>query len=283
MSFYGNILYELTNAFSSIVVKNSGSNSAAFPTIAENEVEVPAIGLGGRFELNAGNKWIGLKGDAENQSCIVFHRDIDTADKTYSFQTISNPREAIGAIELSPGAYLSGVNVTYDSAGHVTGSNIVTYKLPISDTEKAVEDIETRMDAIESSNATQVETVNALSTNFNTLSSSFDTLKSGTENSISTLSSQLGGLDSRVGSQYELTTDSSMTLTKAIGNIDVLKTTTATENVCNSIIALQSSVNKQNAAITDVSLAQQVVIQRLCKQLRDANVIDIDEDALWAT
>ena len=92
----------------------------------------------------------------------------------------------------------------------------------------------------------------------------------------------MGALENRVGSQYELTTDARMTLTKAIGNVDSLKEATASENVCNSIIALQTSVNKQNAAITDISLAQQVVITRLCKQLEDAG-INIDESALWAT
>ena len=272
MSFYGNILYELTNAFSSIVVKNSGSLATTFPTYDTTDVTVPAVGLGGRFELDTGNKWIGLKGNSGGQSCIIFHKAIDTDDKTYSFQTLSNPANATGAIELSPGDYISGVKVTYDKAGHVTGSTVVNYKLPVSDTEKDVEDIKDRMDAIEGSDATQTQSINTLTSNFNTL-----------DGSVSTLSQQLGALDSRVGSQYELTTNSNMTLTKAIGNVDNLKNATAAENVCNSIIALQTSVNKQNAAITDVSLAQQVVIQRLCKQLRDANVIDIDEEALWAT
>lgn len=275
MSFYGNILYELTNAFSSIIVKNSGSDSAAFPTIAENEVEVPAIGLGGRFELNAGNKWIGLKGDMENQSCIIFHRPIDTADTTYSFTTIANPNEAVGAIELSPGDYITGVQVTYDESGHVTGSNQIAYKLPVSDTEKDVEDIKSRMDAVELNDAEQTKVVTQVSEEFNTF-------KSSAEGELSTLSGQLGALENRVGSQYELTTDAGMTLTKAIGNVDSLKEATASENVCNSIIALQTSVNKQNAAITDISLAQQVVITRLCKQLEDAG-INIDESALWAT
>lgn len=63
MSFYGNILYELTNAFSSIVVKNSGSLATTFPTYDTTDVTVPAVGLGGRFELDTGNKWIGLKGN----------------------------------------------------------------------------------------------------------------------------------------------------------------------------------------------------------------------------
>lgn len=73
-----------------------------------------------------------------------------------------------------------------------------------------------------------------------------------------------------------------MTLTKAIGNIDKLKNATASENVCNSIVALQTSINSQNAAITDISLAQQTIITRLCKQLKEAG-INIDESALWAT
>lgn len=271
MSFYGNILYELTNAFSSIIVKNSGSLATTFPTANSSEVEVPAIGLGGRFELNAGNKWIGLSGNAENQSCLVFHQPLDSADTTYSFKTISNPDNATGAIELAPGDYIAGTQVTYDGAGHVTGAQQIAYKLPVSDTEKDVEDIKSRMTTIEASDMAQTQSISKNSNNIGTLNSS-----------LTTLSTQLGELDKRIGLQYELTTDNNMTITRAIGNVDTLKSATAADNVCNSIVALQTSVNKQNAAITDISLAQQVVIQRLCKQLKDAG-INIDENALWET
>lgn len=77
---------------------------------------------------------------------------------------------------MSPGDYLSGVKVTYDKAGHVTGSTVVNYKLPVSDTEKDVEDIKDRMNAIEGSDTTQTQSINTLTSNFNTLDGSVSTL-----------------------------------------------------------------------------------------------------------
>ena len=55
MSFYGNILYELTNAFAEILIKNGGRASTTTISPSSGTVELPAIGLGGRFTLDSGN------------------------------------------------------------------------------------------------------------------------------------------------------------------------------------------------------------------------------------
>ena len=271
MSFYGQVVYELTNAFSSLIVKNSGKLVSDFPESLDDS-SVSAIGLESKIKLDSGNKWIGLVGDQENITCTVFHNPIDAQDHTNSFATISNVDPSSEIITLSPGDCLTGVNVTYDGAGHVTGSTPITYKLPLSQTEQDVEDIKERMDTIEQSDSDQTNQINGIKTDYNTIATSLNSTKS----SLTTLSN-------RVGSMSDLSILSpNVTITKAIGNIDLLSTYTGQSSLASATIALSTTIKEQNAAINSVSLAQQTIMERLCAQLREKG-IDIDEEALWQT
>lgn len=277
MSFYGNILYELTNAFAEIVVKNSGRNSSTTISPSSENVEVPAIGLGGRFILDSGNKWIGLAGDGESQLCKIYHSGIDSTNTAYSFTTLSNPSSAADIVQLPPGALLSGEQVYYDEAGHVTGSKKVVYKLPINETEAELLELQGKITALEESNKNQNENIDA-----NT--SGLSNLKSAYETTIKDVQDSLGDVESLVGSKIYMTTGNT-SITQAIGSLEDMQAISVgnTNSVSTSLAYLNNEIAKRDNTISDISTANRYAMEQLIAQIEAQSNIKIDKTLVWPT
>lgn len=273
MSFYGNILYELTNAFAEIMVKNSGRNSSTTISPSSGSSEIPAVGLGGRFTLDSGNKWIHLSSDPNNQVCKIYHSGIDSTNTAHSFTTIDNPDNAINAIELIPGDYLSGEQVYYDEAGHVTGSKQVVYKLPISETEAELIELQEKMATLEANDAVQDT---AIGTNTGDLT----TLKSTMED----VQGNLSDVKALVGNKIYMTIGDT-SITQAIGSIENIQglATGHTNNISNALHYLKNEINNRDNTISDVSTANRYAMSKLIEQLEAQLGIEIDESVLWPT
>lgn len=277
MSFYGNILYELTNAFAEILIKNGGRASTTTISPSSGTVELPAIGLGGRFTLDSGNKWIHLSGDEDSQVCKIYHSGIDSNNTAYSFTTLSNPSSATDIVQLPPGALLSGEQVYYDEAGHVTGSEKVVYKLPINETEAELLELQGKMAALEESDKKQNESIDANSGGLNNLKSSYET-------TIKDVQDSLGDVEALVGSKIYMTTGNT-SITQAIGSLENMQAISVgnTNSVSASLAYLNNEIAKRDNTISDISTANRYAMEQLIAQIEAQSDIKIDKTLVWPT
>lgn len=277
MSFYGNILYELTNAFAEILIKNGGRASTTTISPSSGTVELPAVGLGGRFTLDSGNKWIHLSGDEDSQVCKIYHSGIDSNNTAYSFTTLSNPSSATDIVQLSPGALLSGEQVYYDEAGHVTGSEKVVYKLPINETEAELLELQEKMTALEESDKKQNESIDANSGGLSSLKSSYET-------TIKDVQDGLGDVEALVGSKIYMTTGNT-SITQAIGSLENMQAISVgnTNSVSASLAYLNNEIAKRDNTISDISTANRYAMEQLIAQIEAQSDIKIDKTLVWPT
>jgi hypothetical protein len=125
MSFYGSIYYQAGEAITKIFIQNLGKNKKTFlKGTPEDEIEIKADGRQGSFFLNTGNRWLQLKGDAENNMCTMYHAKPDNDNLSNYLVPIvktSRPPADANVIELplSDDVYFSTPAIYYDEAGHV--------------------------------------------------------------------------------------------------------------------------------------------------------------------
>lgn len=321
MSFYGNVFYELTNAFATIAIKNSGKSLKSFINPGQ-DIELPAAGLEGKVSIDTGNKWINLQGSPEELMFKVYHSKKDENDKSNNVESVKIPAAAPNnAVELKPGDYLQINKFFYDDAGHVTTSGTSDYyRLPISDTDKDMTDLQERMDALEKD---QSDVTNA-----------FEQLEVQVKNN----DTQLIDLEKVVGKQPSLSSDSSVNIIDAIGNVDSLnasivetigdmsylnknsivetignmndlnkdsivdaignmnelsdnhdtivqaignmKELNNTDNIVQNILTVKSDMKAQSTTIDYQGIAIKNAIEKLVEALNDQG-INIDFDSLW--
>ena len=155
MSFYGTIYNQISNAFEKIFIQNNGIDRSSIEVAEEDynwskDKVIKADGREGEFKIDSGNRWILLTGDEVANNCKIYHRKPD--DKNLSSVVpvgTVNSEEAKEAIEVSldKDRYLKFTGVTYDQAGHVSGTTSkyiifkqVDAKAEISDFKKTVND-----------------------------------------------------------------------------------------------------------------------------------------------
>lgn len=152
MSFYGNVFYELTNSFMSFFVHNKGYDTSEFIEIFEDlPSEINAIGLGGKFHLSSGNKWINLQGKPLEQACLIYHGPPDELDttKVIPFEIVDKIPEEVEVTKLPPGQCIGIPVFYYDLAGHIAQQDdIIYYQLPANETELDVESLKADMELV---------------------------------------------------------------------------------------------------------------------------------------
>lgn len=269
MSFYGNVFYELTNAISTIVIKNSGKNSNSFIVGSDTPVSVTAIGLDNKISFDSGNTWIRLAGDDDNQVCTIYHGQPAAAKGSIKAFDVADETGSFNVTELQPGDYFQTSSFSYDSAGHVTSSGTPTYyRLPISETEKNIEELTEKVSALEDADIEINADISSLESSITEISST-----------VSTVSKKTDEIEDLVGPRYLLTIDDNMSVTKALGDFENFQTTGYT-TFSEGIVGIKNEVKAQNSVIADSSLATKVAMQRLCDVLAQHD-ITIDADSLW--
>lgn len=306
MSFYGNVFYELTNAFATIAIKNSGKSLKSFIDPGQN-TELPAAGLEGKVSIDTGNKWINLQGSPEELMFKVYHSKKDENDKSNNVKPIEIPATAPdSAVELKPGDYLQINKFFYDDAGHVTTSGTSDYyRLPISDTDKDMADLQERMDALEKDQSDVTD--------------AFEQLEAQVKDN----DTQLTDLEKVVGKQPSLSSDSNVNIIDAIGNVDSLNASIVetigdmsylnkdsivdaignmdelsdnhdtivqaignmrelnnADNIVQNILTVKSDMKAQSTTIDYQGIAIKNAIEKLVEALNEQG-ISIDFDSLW--
>lgn len=281
MSFYGNVFYGVADAFASLFIKNNGRYQDRFISPNTEPVEIPAVGLGGYFNIDSGNKWINLAGDLNSHSCYIYHaapREEDGFNSAGSFVLTDNVPEDVH--NLQPGETFASANIYYDNAGHITGVYPTVFKLPISDTQKDLQELQDRMTSCEETNTAQEESIGTINLNLGSLSSDLSSASS----SLSTLSGFVGkksdfvsetrALTNIIGSTYnlkQLFKDNGITISEAIINNNNLTKGIEGE--------LSTQINDQSKALGNLDTVTKTAFANLCTLLKEHN-IDINYDDL---
>ena len=306
MSFYGNVFYELTNAFATIAIKNSGKSLKSFISPGQ-DTALPAAGLEGKVSIDTGNKWINLQGSPEELMFKVYHSKKDENDKSNNVEPVEIPAAAPdNAVELKPGDYLQINKFFYDDAGHVTTSGTSDYyRLPISDTDKDMSDLQERMDTLEKDQSDVID--------------AFEQLEAQVKDN----DTQLIDLEKVVGKQPSLSSDSSVNIIDVIGNVDGLNASIVetigdmsylnkdsivdaignmdelsdnhntivqaignmrelnnTDTLTQNILTIKSDMKAQSTTIDYQGIAIKNAIEKLVNALNEQG-INIDFDSLW--
>lgn len=155
MSFYGSIYYELIDAFYKILVHNAGyGDGVSFPKPEniKNEQALVAIGRQGVIDMDTGNDWIQITTDPSKTKYILWHgkANSNTTKDLVSFSKIeeSDIPENTEPIQLTAGDIIASSTSSYDMAGHISSSDAVYYKLPVSTVEQDVQDIKDDIEEI---------------------------------------------------------------------------------------------------------------------------------------
>lgn len=289
MGFYGQVFYEISNAFATIAVRN----------LAGNTVDLKATGTGGTLTMAPGeeDKWIDMYG--KNYTCFVKHVTpyfeqsvVPTIKKSATNQS--------SATVLQPGDYVDMPTFTVDEAGHVSKISISQFRLPINEVEDKTQQLETAMTELEArvnntvstlSNSVgdlsdkfdaydgDIETVNnaaqkgiadnaaAIEANAGDISINRDNISTNANNiqtnadGIVTNKSNIEALQKIVGdSKLSTKEQDSITITGILGNMEEF----IYDSVAEGMTELTARANGSDASISSQALAMKTIINNLC-------------------
>ena len=153
MSFYGSTYFQLIDTFYKILVKNSGGSAVAFPpSLDANTQASQASGRKGVLEFGTGNRWIYASQDPTNSNSYTFwHTSPDTNLDNLTQVEFKGGKGQVtvpaGAtvVTLEPDTYIKAPVFKFDKAGHISAADHVYYKMPVSETEKAIEELQNKV------------------------------------------------------------------------------------------------------------------------------------------
>ena len=151
MSFYGSTYYQLVDTFYKILIKNQGNTAITVsPAPNTNEFASQASGRKGILEFGTGNRWIYATQDETNPNSYIFWHAAPGGETltTQEFRGgLAKDDIPAGAqvITLEPDTYIKAPCFKFDEAGHIAVSDDLYYKMPISETEQAIEDLQEKV------------------------------------------------------------------------------------------------------------------------------------------
>ncbi len=287
MSFYGQVFYELGDAFAKFIVKKSALDTAP--------IEVKAVGTGGGITIEPKNQWITLEGDVANHTIKFGHI---TGEKGQTVAPLTkHGTEVAGATQLKAADTIAIQKFKYDDAGHVSLDNVAYYKLPISEAEIDIADLKTRMTTLETGDEEQEKRLNEVETLVETYEDRVSTLEDTATTTGQTLAeyadhfntlddsaeqfeSDIDGLTDLLGARASMTKDTTTSVTKVIGPTDDLLKGLKCDNLSECISSLKTEINNSNSSIGNNATAVRVAIKNLCDILNENN-ITVDYNSLW--
>ena len=230
MSFYGNRIYQLTNAFGKFLIKNSGLDVEAFITPG-GDYEANAEGLKAAYTFDTGNKWITLQG-APGGVCQIYHNALDSADQSNVVTPLTIIEENDDAIQLESGSYFQMPQLTYDNAGHVTGTATTYFRMPVNPTSMDLTSLQERMMAVEENDGLQDERLQGFADNYatNEALGALDARTVAVEDGVAALAF--------VGTKDDFNQDEGTTIVSVIGDIKDL----GHNNLAEAIQSLQVKI-----------------------------------------
>ena len=286
MSFYGQVFYELTNAFASVFIKSK---------ITDTElIGLEAQGTGGKITFVPGNAWIELDADKKNYICSINHAELDANRSKTTVEPFQKVSAAAGtSTALKAGDTVAVPTFQYDAAGHIVKTDKIKYfTLPINETETNIQDLQDRMQTLEAAEDTQNNRLKTLEDTFDNHTNSIEDLDSRVIE-LETLPERVVDLETAadntanlLGNRADMTEDENLTVSKIIGDFDNNITALKYDSVTDGISSLAQSVNAANSSISNNALAVRVAIKNLCDILNAYGITDqdgnpIDSNKLW--
>lgn len=286
MSFYGQVFYELSDAIAKIIVKKAADD--------KSPVELKAVGTGGGITMEPMNNWITLGGNPNNYTLQIGHSTVGTGQTITPFKRVS---AASGATQLAAADTIAIQKFKYDNAGHVTTDGIEYYKLPISEAEINIANLQSRMEQLEDSEDDQLErlgNVESLVSSYETRVSDLETISNSNSDTIEDHTIHLNNLDQTdqkfetdiqdldnlLGNRSDISKNSQATVTAIIGPTDELLKNFNCKNLSECINKTMSEINSSNSLIGNNAIAMKLALKNLCQVLNDNGII-VDYDALW--
>lgn len=287
MGFYGNVFYELQNAFSRLIVKHSCDADVSTALIVK--------GVEGQIILQPNNEWITLTANTDNALCGITHKEGAAAGSMIAFDRV-DPIDAPGDVTtLDSGQIFRTSVMHYDKAGHIVNVEDKYLKLPITDTEA---EIGTLNEDVLSLKTNDADKEIRLATVENTINSYNDTI-AGFENRIVDMETQLvEELDPMIVDYNEMrpwigqkrdiaeSPDSEgdlTTITGVIGNIfnaaTAIGVKSENKNISECLVKINGELNATDTQVKANLTATKVAFERLIAALAEQG-IEIDVD-LW--
>ena len=153
MSFYGSVYYQLVDTFYKVVAKNTGKDNLTF-IVPDKEAALPnqAVGRKGIIELDSGNRWINFSdaGAEDSAAYKIWHGEPDTEKVTpdHGFKLLNvseadmTDRTKDGVIQLIAADEFETYETQYDKAGHIAETIRKVYRLPKSETDERLDELE---------------------------------------------------------------------------------------------------------------------------------------------
>lgn len=153
MSFYGSVYYQLVDTFYKVVAKNTGKDNLAF-IVPNKDAELPnqAVGRKGVIELDSGNRWINFSdaGAEDSAAYKIWHGkpDTETVTPDHGFKLLNVSEEDMidrtkdGVIQLIAADEFETYETQYDKAGHIAETIRKVYRLPKSETDERLDELE---------------------------------------------------------------------------------------------------------------------------------------------
>ena len=221
MSFYGGIFNQISNAFERIGIKNSGKNTISFLNNDPTDLEIKADGREGFIEIDSGNRWIELKGDAVDNSCKIYHSQADGNNTTTHLvmeKVNELPSEVVPIdVKLDTDVYIKINNVKYDEAGHISSTTPSYLKFHVVDAEAKITDMQNDITEFK-------ETVETRMTSAETIVGGYEDrliTVEGFETLIEENENDIKDIDNLIGNKSELGVNE--TLCEILGNVSNLR------------------------------------------------------------
>lgn len=222
MSFYGTIYNQISNAFERIRIKNSGKNTISFLNNDPTDLEIKADGREGFIEIDSGNRWIELKGDAVDNSCKIYHSQADGNNTTTHLvveKVNKLPSEVVPIdVKLDTNVYIKVNNIKYDEAGHISNTTPSYLKFHVVDAEAKITDMQNDISDFKGAVETRMTNAETTVGGYN------DRLKKveGFETLIDKNKNDITGINSLIGSTNELGVINE-TLCEILGDVSELR------------------------------------------------------------
>ena len=284
MSFYGNVFYELTNAFAKFIVKNNGKTKEEEPQTLQDSFNISAIGLNSSFNIDSGNKWIKL--DGENNTCSIYHSLPKSDDKFGSIDSWNKTEGTIeNAVVLQPGDNIKVQNLYYDKAGHISAIEDKYFSLPITDLDADLDEIKNNIKSLQDNDVIQDSNISTNTNNILGIDTKYDADIAGLkgkdteiDQNISDINdritNEISSLDERIGNNELLGIGENISIVEAIGDLSTTaKKTSVVENL-NDLkqqnIQILTSMTVTNSSIKNA-------IDNICE------LIGANPDNIWGT
>lgn len=121
MGFYGNIYNTILN----LLIRNNGKNNGSFL----NEILGDSSKIKGQtISFDTGNKWIQLSNNGDG--CNIWHGPAEATESDVQIKTevVEQTNEENNQLIAGVSCLLTPV-LTYDEAGHITGSSSMQYSM----------------------------------------------------------------------------------------------------------------------------------------------------------